>query len=133
MGRAMVLAATYPFKKVLGVEIAPELAAIGQRNIDQCRSKVRCQDITLTNEDATRYVPDPDVTLCYFNNSFTGEVLESVLRNLKQFSTEQHPVLLVCNLPKRSPFEDQITKQDGLNLKKEFTLSSIRKCLVFST
>lgn len=133
MGRVMVLAATYPFKRVMGVEIAPELVTIAQRNINNCRSRVRCQDMTIIISDATKYVPDSDASILFFNQPFTGEILESVLQNIRRFSSGIPPVLLVCNLPKRSLFEDQIRQHDWLELKKEFSLSINRKCLVFST
>src|SRR6185295_14589464 len=83
MGRAMILAATYPFRRVLGVDIVPELTAIARENFERCRAKLRCQDLVITTSDATQYQIPSDVTVIYIANAFNGGVLATVLRNIR--------------------------------------------------
>ena len=133
MGRAMILAATYPFKRVLGVDIVPELTAIAEENLARCRPKLVCQDIGITTGDATLYEIPLDVTLFYIANPFNGQVLAAVLANIRSFAAAaSRPVLVVCNVPERSAFEDQIRTHPWLELKRELALQNARRCLVFT-
>src|SRR5262249_54372716 len=68
MGRAVILAATYRFRRVIGVELAPGLAQIALENIAQVERRLVCHDIQIEICDATSYdVPD-DVTVIFMNN-----------------------------------------------------------------
>ena len=133
MGRAMVLAATYPFKRVLGVDIVPALTAIAAENFARGRHRLKCQDIDIATADATLYEIPGDVTLFYLANPFNGSVLAAVMRNIQEFAAAApRPLLLVCNVPDRSAFEDQIRKHPWLELKREVPLQKARRCLVFA-
>jgi 16S rRNA G966 N2-methylase RsmD len=134
MGRAMILASTYPFRRVLGVELSPELTSIAKGNFQQCRSKLQCQDIEIATCDATAYQLPPDVTLFYLNNPFHGSILAAVLDKIRiHANSTQRLVLLVCNLPSQSAFEEQIRSREWLELKKELALREDRRCLIFQT
>ena len=82
MGRAVLLAARYPFKRVIGVELAPELADIARRNVEQVRAKVEAGDVEIVTADATAYPIPDDLTVLYLYNPFTGEIFDRVLENL---------------------------------------------------
>jgi SAM-dependent methyltransferase len=82
MGRAVFEAAQYPFKRVIGVEIAPQLNDIAQQNIDRNRHRFRAADVQLVTADATSFdVPD-DVSVVYIANPFRGEIFRSVVDNV---------------------------------------------------
>jgi predicted RNA methylase len=78
-GRALVVAATYPFKKIVGVEYSPELAGVCRQNLAKRQIEDRCE---VAVGDAVDYVfPIGDV-LAFFYNPF-GEVVHlRVLDNL---------------------------------------------------
>ena len=82
MGRAVLLAARYPFKRVIGVELAPELADIARRNVEQMRAKVEARDVEIVTADATAYSIPDDLTILYLYNPFTGEIFDRVLENV---------------------------------------------------
>src|SRR3954465_2745234 len=84
MGRAMILAASYPFKRVRGVELSPRLSEIAKLNIERALPKLKCQDIEITTGDAAEYVLPEDASFLYVNNSFTGLTLEIFLRNIRR-------------------------------------------------
>lgn len=82
MGRALCLAAIYPFRKVIGVEISPDLNAIAETNIGRARHKLRCQNIQIVTSDAAAYAVPADVTIAYFFTPFSGAILAKVLENI---------------------------------------------------
>ena len=89
-GRVVILAAKYPFKKVIGVEIAPELNAIADENVRRVRHRLRCQEIELHIADAKSYVIPPEVTVVYLWNPFREALLAAVFANLRT-SIQQTP------------------------------------------
>ncbi len=90
MGRMMVAAAEYPFRKIVGVELAAQLSALGRENLARRRSRFRCHDLELITADACLFVVPSEVTVVYIFNSFGGEVLASVLDRIRE-SVEQTP------------------------------------------
>ena len=80
-GRALLVAAQLPFRRLLGVEIAPELCATARANL---KLKPDWQArITISNEDATT-VTYPDGSLVIFMfHPFLAPVLRRVLANLE--------------------------------------------------
>jgi len=84
MGRVVVLAATYPFRKVIGVELTERLNRIAQENVRRSRSHHQCREIELHQMDARVFRVPPEVTVVYFWNPFCGEVLEQVFGNIRR-------------------------------------------------
>jgi 16S rRNA G966 N2-methylase RsmD len=82
MGRVVCLAATYPFRSVIGVELSASLCLIAKRNIDNVRSKLRCQEIKIVNANAVDYAVPDEVSMIFFFNPFRGSVMEKVLANI---------------------------------------------------
>lgn len=78
-GRVVLLAARYPFKRVIGVELAPHLTAVARRNVDRFRPALRCREVELVTADIVRYrVPD-DVSVVYMFNPFHGPVFDAAI------------------------------------------------------
>ena len=67
-------ALNYPFGRVIGVEIAPELNAVARENIDRMRTRLRCQEVDLVTMDATQWQVPDDLTYVYMFNPFGGDV-----------------------------------------------------------
>lgn len=90
LGRVVFQAARYPFRRVIGVELAEELNDIARRNIDRNRERLRCKDVTLVAGDVLDYdIPD-DVTVAFFANPFTGDVFATVMERLLD-SVDRNP------------------------------------------
>lgn len=85
MGRAVLLAAAYPFRRVIGVELSTQLVDIAQDNVDRTRNRLRCKDVVFVNADAVDYEIPDDVTVVFMNNPLRGAnfavVVENVLRS----------------------------------------------------
>jgi hypothetical protein len=81
-GRVVYQAAQFPFKRVIGVEIAEELNRIARYNIDHNRDRLVCGDVELVTEDAVSYQVPDDVTVAYFYHPFEGRIFARVIDNL---------------------------------------------------
>jgi len=80
-GRAVIVAATLPFRRIIGIEISDRMLAIAKKNLATMRHK-RCQCVELVLMDATQYVVPRDVNLIYFFNPFVGQILQMVVGNI---------------------------------------------------
>jgi hypothetical protein len=83
-GKAMIMAATFPFAKIIGVEYSPGLNELATRVLALARPRLRCQQFELVTGDAAEYVVRADVSVVYFFNAFWGDVLERTLDNLRR-------------------------------------------------
>jgi len=90
-GRALLMASEYPFAKIIGVEIIPELHETAVRNIAKFSVGARsCRDINSWCGDAREFEFPPEPSLVYFFNPFPEDVLRGVLVNLER-SVRMHP------------------------------------------
>lgn len=81
-GRAIAVAATQPFRRVIGVEISEQLAAIARANIARMRHK-RAVSVEVVQCDAVQFPVPADANLIYIFNSFTGQTLARVVDNVR--------------------------------------------------
>jgi hypothetical protein len=81
-GRALLLAAQYPFKRIVGVEFSAELDAIARGNIAALGEEdaKRVQTYVL---DAALFDPPAEPLVLYFYNPFESPVLRSVLERVR--------------------------------------------------
>ena len=93
-GRALLVAAEHPFRRLLGVEISPELARVAQANTSpEPRIAVEQGDAA-----TFRFPNEPLVIFLY--HPFLPPVLRKVLRNLKQTRADSsHPTFLLYANP----------------------------------
>ena len=90
-GRAILLAATYPFKRIVGVEFSPQLAETARRNLLTYRNPGQvCRDIEMVLCDAVDFPIPDDPLVLFFYNPFGAEVMERVVGNVRR-SLEGHP------------------------------------------
>jgi hypothetical protein len=82
MGRAMMLAAEYPFRALLGVELNPTLARIGRRNLARWRAAGRARaPMRLICGDAAELELPAGPCVAFLFNPFNGPVLRRVLQS----------------------------------------------------
>jgi hypothetical protein len=90
-GRALFLAAEWPFKAAIGVEFAPELHRIAEKNIRTYQNPGRrCRDIRTLCMDAVDFEPPREPAILYFYNPFSESVLSAVLEKVRK-SLEESP------------------------------------------
>lgn len=96
-GRVLLLASDYGFKKIVGVEFAPELHRISNRNIAIIeRDTNKPSAIETLCMGATEYViPEVPVVL-FFYSPFKGQVMQCVLRSiLNSFATRPRNIMII--------------------------------------
>ncbi len=85
MGRAMLLAAAYPFRAVLGVELHPTLARIARRNLALWRSARRTHvPARIFCRDAAEFPLPAGPCVAFLFNPFGAPVLRRLLRSWSQ-------------------------------------------------
>ena len=90
-GRALLLAADYPFRRILGVELLPELHRVAHENISKYKSdSQRCFAIESICLDARQFPFPPEPTVLYLFNPLPEAGLVEMLVNLET-SLRQHP------------------------------------------
>jgi SAM-dependent methyltransferase len=81
-GRVVILSATYPVKRVIGVELSSVLHEIAQHNLSRVEKYLACRDVQLVCSDATQFQIPDDVTVIYLFNPFVGEPFLRVIDNI---------------------------------------------------
>jgi hypothetical protein len=81
-GRVVYQAAQFPFKRVIGVEIAEELNRIARHNVEHNQDRLVCGEVELVTEDAVGYQVPDDVTVAYFYHPFEGQIFARVVDKL---------------------------------------------------
>ena len=89
-GRMVFMAAHYPFKRIVGVEISEELNQVARQNIAQHIQKLQCKNIELVTADALLFAIPDAMTIACFYNPFQGEIFKAVLANIHS-SLERQP------------------------------------------
>ena len=80
MGRAVLeAAAIYPFARVVGVELYPELNDIARKNLANTKRRLRCTKVELVCADLREYELPDDVTVIFVNNSIRGSIFQGML------------------------------------------------------
>lgn len=95
-GRVLILATLHGFKRVVGVEFAPELAEISRRNLRRGTPLDRAECFEVFQGDAADFSPPPGPLTVFFYNPFQGDTLRKVAQTLQIRSIQQKaPVRLV--------------------------------------
>ncbi len=83
MGRAVLYAAHFPYRQVIGIEFAEELHAAAEQNVrDTAGAPGRRSPIRLYCMDAVDFDPPGGNLVCFFFNPFAAAVMEKVVARL---------------------------------------------------
>jgi SAM-dependent methyltransferase len=102
MGRAMLLAAEYPFKQVVGIEISPGLYEVARDNIERAdRERRACRDLRLVRGDARSWSYPPGNLVAFMYNPFDGDAMRATLGSILH-RTEPGTTWLLYHTPAES-------------------------------
>jgi SAM-dependent methyltransferase len=108
-GRALLVAAEFPFKEVLGIEFSRELHEIALENIRRLPPKVvRAGRVLSIHGEACAFeLPKSDL-VCYFYNPFGEPVIAQVVgRLVTHYDRYGHQIIIIYHDPRhREIFED---------------------------
>ena len=86
-GRTLLMASDYPFKKIVGAEIIPELHAVALENLAKYKSEAqKCFSIEAWLGDARECSLPPGPLVIYLFNPFPADVLREVLAHVQSFA-----------------------------------------------
>ena len=84
-GKPLLVAATYPFRRLIGVDISPACIRVARRNIARYGpEKIDPARVELLNLDAEDFEFPGDPLVIYLFNPFPGKVLDGVVANLER-------------------------------------------------
>ena len=132
MGRVIVAAAMYPFRRVIGVELSAELNRIAAKNIERARHKLRCRDVRIVQADAAAYPVPHDVTVVYLYNPFEGRLLLEVVELLRR-SLEEAPRSLHLIFKNPVHFADLSQSCPWLAARHEFECVTGHRCVIYES
>jgi hypothetical protein len=100
-GTAMIVASTFPFERIVGVEWSSKLAKISRENVHNYRSHWQCcRNSEVIEGDASEYA-FPDVpTVVFLYNTFKEDLMRRVLQNLgDSLAANPRPVVVLYYNP----------------------------------
>ncbi|RJF95887.1 class I SAM-dependent methyltransferase [Noviherbaspirillum saxi] len=97
-GRCLLMATTYSFRRIVGIEFAPELVAVAENNVTRFQARHPSEiKIEIVSMDAAQYnFPDEDAVIFFFN-PFTEEIMVKVLDNIRRSSRTTKQRYIVYN------------------------------------
>jgi len=99
-GRVVHQAARWPFKRVIGVEVSPELAEEARALLKARSHQHRAREVEVVVSDVREYQVPDDLTIGYFFHPFGRETLDMLLGRIVE-SIDRRPrrVRLIYVLP----------------------------------
>lgn len=133
VGAVVLMAALYPFKRVIGVELSKDLSAIAHQLVERNRRRLRCQNIELVTTDATAYALPDDVNVIFFYSPFHGSLLVKVFENIRA-SLARAPRKVTIIYAKTDHLRRDVTGlEEWLAVRRSFKLYDGDECIVFET
>jgi SAM-dependent methyltransferase len=80
-GRALLLATEYGFRRIIGIELLPELDRVARENVQKLRVKA---NIELVCADATEFSFPVEPTVVFFFNPLPESSLRRLVRNIEE-------------------------------------------------
>jgi predicted RNA methylase len=125
-GRVVLLAAAYPFKAIVGVELSHELHEIATDNVRRAQLRPEdCAKISLVCHDATEFsLPDSDL-VCYLYNPFGPAILAPLAERLLLHSARYgHRVFVIYVDPKHR----DVFQKGGFSTIQDQPLVLVLRC-----
>lgn len=84
-GRALLMASDYPFRRIIGVELLPELHAIAEENVRKYSSqRQQCRSFELHCGDARRFQLPPEPLVVFIFDPFPEDILREVIAGVER-------------------------------------------------
>ncbi|MBT9492550.1 MAG: methyltransferase domain-containing protein, partial [Paucibacter sp.] len=90
-GKVVITAALFGFKRIIGIEFAPELVKLAQQNLAKIQSQIPAgTEVEVVCADATNFSYGPDDCVFFLYNPFGAEVMRGFCQQLAK-SLADHP------------------------------------------
>lgn len=123
-GRALLLASEFGFRRIIGVEILPELAEVARENVLEFERRGMCSGIEVICDSATNFTFPAEPAVVFLFNPLPQSSLRMFLENLERWLGQNpDPVYVVYANP---IFEQTIT-----SIRTLTRLGGTNQCLLF--
>ena len=96
-GRALLMASDYPFRKIIGVELLPELHVIAQENVQQYSSdRQQCPSFELQCCEAREFKLPVEPLVIFMFDPFPPDILREVLGGIERSVRESSRRVLIA-------------------------------------
>jgi len=110
-GRTLLMASEFPFRRIVGVELLPELHQVAERNIAAFSSaEQKCRTLESVCCDARDFAFPPEPLLLYLFNPLPPMALKATLENLRR---SLNSVPRTVRLIYHNPASEQILLEAG--------------------
>lgn len=100
-GLGVLLAAEYPVRLVVGIEIVPALAEIARENVCRNQRRLKARRVEIVTGDVLAWPIPDDLSVVYLYSPFFGDVFSQVLdRLLDSLERRPRPLRLVYTYPR---------------------------------
>ena len=107
-GRALLLAAEYPFRRVTGIELLPELNSVAEENIRKFSRQQRvCREVQALCGDATKFILPAEPLLIFLFHPLPDAGLKKLVGNLEASMRELPRTVYVIYV---NPIFEQIVR-----------------------
>jgi SAM-dependent methyltransferase len=123
-GRTLLMASSYAFRRVIGVELLPELNTIALQNISRYRSdQQKCLSIESHARDARYFDFPAEPSVLYLFNPFPRHVWRKVLQNLNaSLISHPRPLYVIYHNPVHEDILAEQTWLREVNRTHQFVL-----------
>ena len=100
-GLVLLLASSYPFRRIIGVEFSPQLHRIAEQNIRNYQNpSQQCRNIELLVSDVVDYRIPAEPEVLYLFNPFNEKVMEVLVANIRRsLEVQPRPVIIMYKNP----------------------------------
>jgi SAM-dependent methyltransferase len=100
-GRVLLMAADYPFRRIVGIELLPQLHRVAEDNICKYKSEARqCFEVESVCGDAREFAFPQEPIVLYLFNPLPQAGLEQVIANLEHsLQGNARPVYVIYHNP----------------------------------
>ncbi|MBV9793435.1 MAG: class I SAM-dependent methyltransferase [Actinobacteria bacterium] len=99
-GKATLIAARLPFRRVIGVEINEDLTSCAKYNTDHARFRPRAQEVESVNDSVLSWPIPDDVSVVFMFNAFIGATFHAVVhRILESYDRRPRKLHIVYDNP----------------------------------
>ena len=131
-GRTLLMASDYPFRRIVGVELLPDLHRIAQENLSKYRSaSQKCFEMQSLCCDATTFDLPEDALVLYLFNPLPDFALRQVLENLERSRrSNSNPVFILYHNPLLEHVLGEYSFLQRIANAEQFSLWSNRKSIL---
>jgi SAM-dependent methyltransferase len=95
-GRVLLVASEFPFRRIVGLEFAPQLAETARRNLKTYRARnQKCFEMEAITADATEHELEHEPQVLYFYSPFARSVMDRIVHNIEDSLKKSPRDLLV--------------------------------------